>query len=61
MAALIVLLQIVITFVVTALSLPALLATVPALRDQPLGLLVMAVVAAVTFAGLRLIWPRRKA
>ena len=61
MAALIVLLQIVITFVVTALSLPALLATIPALRDQPLGLLVMAVVAAVTFAGLRLVWPRRKA
>ena len=61
MAALIVLLQIVITFVVTALSLPALLATIPALRDQPLGLLVMAAVAAVTFAGLRLIWPRRKA
>jgi len=61
MAALIVLLQIVITFVVTALSLPALLATIPALRDQPLGLGVMAVVAAVTFAGLRLIWPRRKA
>lgn len=61
MAALIVLLQLVITFVVTALSLPALLATIPALRDQPLGLLVMAVVAAVTFAGLRLIWPRRKA
>ena len=61
MAALIVLLQIVITFVVTALSLPALLATIPALRDQPLGLVVMAVVAAVTFAGLRLIWPRRKA
>lgn len=61
MAALIVLLQIVITFVVTALSLPALLATIPGLRDQPLGLLVMAVVAAVTFAGLRLIWPRRKA
>ena len=61
MAALIVFLQIVITFVVTALSLPALLATIPGLRDQPLGLLVMAVVAAVTFAGLRLIWPRRKA
>ena len=61
MAGLILLLQIVITLVVTALSLPALLATVPALRDQPLGRAVMAVVAAVTFAGLRLIWPRRKA
>ena len=61
MAGLILLLQIVVTLVVTALSLPALLATVPALRDQPLGLVVMAVVAAVTFAGLRLIWPRRKA
>jgi hypothetical protein len=61
MAGLILLLQIVITLVVTALSLPALLATIPALRDQPLGLGVMAVVAAVTFAGLRLIWPRRKA
>jgi hypothetical protein len=61
MAGLILLLQIVITLVVTALSLPALLATIPALRDQPLGLAVMAVVAAVTFAGLRLIWPRRKA
>ena len=61
MAGLILLLQIVVTLVVTALSLPALLATVPALRDQPLGLVVMAVVAAITFAGLRLIWPRRKA
>jgi hypothetical protein len=61
MTGLILLVQIVITFVVTALSLPALLATIPALRDQPLGLLVMAVVAAVTFAGIRLIWPRRKA
>ncbi len=61
MAGLILLLQLVISLVVTALSLPALLATIPALRDQPSGLVVMAVIMAVTFAGLRLIWPRRKA
>jgi hypothetical protein len=60
MAGVILLLQIVITLVVTALSLPALLGTVPALRNQPAGLAVMAVVMAVTFVGLRLIWPRRK-
>jgi hypothetical protein len=61
MAGLILLLQIVISLVITALSMPALLGTVPTLRDQPAGLAVMAVIMAVTFAGLRLIWPRRKA
>jgi hypothetical protein len=61
MAGVILLLQIVISLIVTALSLPALLGTVPALRDRPAGLAVMAVVMAVTFVGLRLIWPRRKA
>ena len=61
MAGLVLLLQLVITLVVTALSVPALLSTIPALRDQPWGLAAMAGVMAVTFAGLRLIWPRRKA
>ena len=60
MAALILLVQIVVSLVITALSLPALLGTVPALRDQPMGLLVMGVVLAVTFVGIRLVWPRRK-
>lgn len=60
MAAVILLVQIVTSLVITALSLPALLGTVPALRDQPAGLLVMGVVMAVTFAGIRLVWPRRK-
>ena len=61
MAGLVLLLQLVITLVVTALSVPALLATIPALRDQPLGLAAIAAVMAATVVGLRLIWPRRKA
>jgi hypothetical protein len=39
---------------------PMLLGTIPALREKPAGLAVMAVVMAVTLGGLRLIWPRRK-
>jgi hypothetical protein len=60
MAAVILLVQIVISLVVTALSMPMLLGTIPALREKPAGLAVMAVVMAVTLGGLRLIWPRRK-
>ncbi len=60
MAAVILLAQIVISLVVAALSLPALLASVPALREQPAGLAVATGVLVVTFVGIRFVWPRRK-
>ena len=61
MSAGILLIQIVISLVVTALSLPYLLATTPGLRDRPLGLAATAGLLVLTFVGLRLVWPRRKA
>jgi len=61
MAVVILLAQIVISIIVAALSMPALLATFPAVREQPLGLVVMAAILAVTFVGVRLVWPKRKA
>ncbi len=60
MRALVLLLQIVVSVVVTALCMPVLLATVPAARERPLGLAAVAVIAGLTFAGLRVVWPKRQ-
>ena len=61
MGALILLAQIVISLIVTALSMPALLVTFPVLRDRPAGLAAVAGILLVTFAGIRIVWPKRKA
>ena len=61
MGALILLVQIVVSLLVTALTLPALLATVPALREPGAGLAVAAGTIAITLISMRLVWPRRRA
>ena len=60
MRLLIILLQLIISAVVTATVMPAVLATMPAARDQRVGLGIMTGLLAVTFCLVTLIWPRRK-
>ena len=51
--------QILITFVVVAVSMPALLTYVPAMRNPVAGPSVALGLAVVVFTILRVIWPRR--
>ena len=60
MGALILLVQIVISLILTALWMPMLLVTFPVLRDRPAGVAVVAGLLLVTFAGIRIVWPKRK-
>lgn len=54
-------LQLVLTFVLTALVMPALLFSIPAARNDRLGLALMSGTAVLVFVILRLVWPRRRA
>jgi len=54
-------LQLLTTFVVTALVMPALLFTIPAARNDRVGLALMSGTAILVFVVLRLVWPRRRA
>jgi hypothetical protein len=56
----IVVVQLVISAVVTATVMPALLVALPAARDRRVGLSLMAGLMAVSFAVIALLWPRRK-
>jgi len=60
MRLLIILVQVVISALVTATVMPAVLATVPAARDQRVGIGVVAGLLAATYFLVTLIWPRRK-
>ena len=53
--------QFVLSFIITASVMPVILANAPAAREQPVGLTIAATILVVTFAVLWLIWPRRKA
>ncbi len=55
-----VVIQLIVSVVLTALLMPALLVAVPAAREGRTGLAMMAGVMAVVFALVTLIWPRRK-
>ena len=55
----IVIVQLLISAVITASVMPALLVALPAARDRRVGLSVMAGVMAVSFVLMALIWPRR--
>ena len=52
--------QFVLSFVITASIMPIVLANAPAAREQPVGLSIAAAIMVVTFAVLWLVWPRRK-
>jgi hypothetical protein len=56
----IVVVQLLISAIVTAVVMPALLVAVPAARDQRVGVSLMAGLMAVSFAVVSLLWPRRK-
>ena len=56
----IVIVQLLISAVVTASVMPALLVALPATRDRRVGLSVMAGVMAVAFVLIALVWPRRR-
>jgi hypothetical protein len=58
MRVLIVILQILISLFITASAMPALLATVPAARNDRIGLVLMASLFTVSFAVLTLVWPK---
>jgi hypothetical protein len=49
-----------ISFVITALTMPAILMSVPAAREGRIGIALTAGVAAVSFILVWLAWPRRK-
>jgi hypothetical protein len=57
---LIVLLQVVLAFVLTASVMPVLLVTVPAAREGRFGLVLSAAAMVIAFVLLRLVWPRRR-
>ena len=57
MRATILIVQILVTLVVTAAIMPVLLATVPALRRDAVGAAVLGGVLVVAFVLLRLVWP----
>ena len=52
--------QLLISAVLTALLMPAVLVAVPAAREDRAGLAMMAGLMAVVFAVVALLWPRRK-
>jgi predicted membrane channel-forming protein YqfA (hemolysin III family) len=54
-------LQLVISLFVTASIMPVILATLPEAGQPAVGLSLMAVVLLVTFLGVRLVWPVKKA
>ena len=54
------LIQFVLSLVITASLMPVVLASAPAAREQPVGLTIASAILVVTFALLWLIWPRRK-
>ena len=60
MRLLIILVKLVISALVTATVMPAVLASLPAARDQRVGLGIVAGLLALTFALVTLVWPRRK-
>jgi hypothetical protein len=60
MRALVVVLQIVISVVVTASLMPLLLVSVPAAQNERVGLAIMAGLFAASFVVIALVWPRRK-
>lgn len=52
--------QLAITFALVAILVPAILVNVPAARSAGVGPVVVVVLAAVVFLGLRLVWPKRR-
>ena len=52
--------QFVLSFVITASVMPIVLVNSPAAREGPIGMTIAAVILMATFAVLWLIWPRRK-
>lgn len=56
----IIVIQLLISAFVTASVIPALLAALPAARDQRVGLSLVAALMAVSFAVISFVWPRRK-
>lgn len=60
MRLLIILVQLVISALVTATVMPAVLVSVPAAKDQRVGLGIVAGLLALTFFLVTLVWPRRR-
>jgi hypothetical protein len=54
-------LQAIVSFFVTAVTMPFVLVLAPSAQDQRVGLAWMAGILAVTFSAVHLVWPRRKA
>jgi hypothetical protein len=52
--------QFVLSLIITASVMPIILVKAPAAREQPVGLTIASVILVATFAVLWLIWPRRK-
>ena len=61
MRAVIVTVQLLISFLLTASLMPVLLVTVPATQDSRIGLGMALAIFAVSFAVIALLWPKRKA
>jgi hypothetical protein len=59
MRALIVVLQLALTFVAVALTLPAIVVRMPAARDGVVGPALALTIFAVVFVAIRLMWPKR--
>lgn len=57
---LLLLIQFVLSLIITASIMPIVLANAPAAREQPVGLTIASAILVVTFALLWLVWPRRK-
>ena len=55
-----VVLQLVVSAVLTALLMPAILVAVPAAQDDRVGIAILAGVLATMFVVVALLWPRRK-
>jgi hypothetical protein len=60
MRVLIVIVQILVTLVLTASVMPIILVTVPAAREERLGLTLMAGVMIIVFVLVSLVWPARR-
>jgi uncharacterized membrane protein YqjE len=54
------LIQFVISLIITASVMPIILANTPAAREQPVGVTIACVILIATFAVIWLFWPRRK-
>ena len=52
--------QLVLSLIVTASVMPVVLVNAPAAREGPIGITIASVILVTTFALLWLVWPRRK-